>query len=484
MPGQPSRPPRLAALSGLLTLGAMAALGVGAAGGSDMAAPAPTPALSATATLRDPAGQVLGTARFRPLGTGNGPVEVTVSVRGLAPGQHGMHVHEYGRCTPGVDPATNTVVPFGGAGGHFDPGMSRNHDDPQAANLYGHGGDLPMLTVGPDGTGQVTFQSSKIRLSGADGVLNRSIVIHARPDDYRSDPAGMSGARERCGVIVRDRFTARDYALPGVQTYPEGVAYDARKGLLYTGSAANGTIWAVNAATGAVSVFQEGGALGRQVALGLKVDAQGRLWVAGGAQGTVSVLSPDGVTLKVLETPPSPRPYINDLTPAPDGNVYVTDSSRPVIYRVTPDLTLDAWLDLAGTPLKYGPGVNLNGIVATPDGRYLLAIQLNTGELWRIDLRSRAVHRVMAGLVNGDGLLLDGRTLYVARNKDQVVSKVTLSADYASGQLVLNEPLTGLRFPATLTRIGNDLVVTQAQLDKLQGGTPETPFRLTRFPKF
>jgi Cu-Zn family superoxide dismutase len=90
----------------------------------------------------------------------------------------------------------------------------------------------------------------------------------------------------------------------------------------------------------------------------------------------------------------------------------------------------------------------------------------------------------MAGLVNGDGLLLDGRTLYVARNKDQVVSKVTLSADYASGQLVLNEPLTGLRFPATLTRIGNDLVVTQAQLDKLQGGTPETPFRLTRFPKF
>ncbi|MDO4245985.1 MAG: superoxide dismutase, partial [Deinococcus sp.] len=195
------------------------------------------------------------------------------------------------------------------------------------------------------------------------------------------------------------------------------------------------------------------------------------------------VLSPDGMTLKVLETPKSPRPYVNDLVLAPDGNVYVTDSSRPVIFRVDKAMNLTAWLDLSGTPIKYGPGVNLNGIVATPDGKYLLAMQLNTGDLWRIDLRTKAVKKVLGGLQNGDGLLLDGRSLYVARNKDQVVSKVSLSADYGSGQLVKEEPLAGLRFPATLARIGNDLVVTQAQLDRM-GGTPETPFKLTRFAKF
>ncbi|WP_291424960.1 superoxide dismutase family protein [Deinococcus sp.] len=455
-------------------------LGLASVGGAQSPAPLPAAPLKATAALRDSAGQVLGSAQFEQMGAG---VHVTVEVRGLTPGQRGMHLHEFGRCTPGVDPATNTVVPFGGAGGHFDPGMSKNHGDPKAPNLYGHGGDLPMLTVGADGVGKASFMTDKTSLTGENGVLNRTLVIHAQPDDYKSDPAGKSGARERCGVIVRNGLTVRDYLLPGPQDFPEGVAYDARKGVIYTGSAQNGTVYAINAQTGAVTKFQEGGALGRMVALGLKVDAQGRLWVAGGAQGTVSILSPDGMTLKVLETPKSPRPYVNDLVAAPDGNVYVTDSSRPVLFRVDKNMNLTAWLDLSKTPIKYGPGVNLNGIVATPDGKYLLAIQLNTGELWRINLKTKAVSKVMGGLVNGDGLLLSGHDLYVARNKNQVVAKVSLSADYGSGQLVKEEPLAGLRFPTTLAMVGGDLVVTQAQLDRM-GGTPETPFKLTRFGKF
>ncbi|GMA13871.1 superoxide dismutase [Deinococcus metallilatus] len=443
-------------------------------------APASTP-LAATAAIRDAAGEVRGTATFQQMGLG---VQVTVEVSGLTPGGHGMHVHEYGRCTPGVDPATNTVVPFGGAGGHFDPGMSHNHDDPVAPDKYGHGGDLPMLMVGADGMARMTFTTNKISLTGMNGVLNRALVIHAMPDDYKTDPAGKSGMRERCGIITRNNFSVRNYPLPGPTDFPEGIAYDAKKGMIYTGSAANGTIYAINAASGTVSKFSEGGAYGRRIALGLKVDAQGRLWVAGGAQGTVSVLSPDGMILNVLETPMSPAPYLNDLTVAPDGNVYVTDSRRPVIFRVDRNMNLTAWLDLTGTPIKYGLGVNLNGIAATPDGRFLLAIQLNTGDLWRIDLRTKAVRKVMGGLKNGDGILLDGHTLYVGRNKDQVVSKVSLSADYGSGTLVSEEPLMGLRYPTTLAMIGGDLVVPQSQLDKLMGGTPETPFKLTRFRKF
>ncbi len=469
-----------AVLTGLL------ALGLALAGGAAMNMPPASGPLSASATLRDPVGEVLGQATFKQMGMG---VQVTVTVSGLKPGQHGMHIHEYGRCTPGIDPAVNKVVPFGGAGGHFDPGMSHNHDNPTADDKYGHGGDLPMITVGADGNGAASFMTQKVSLTGMMGMLNRSIVIHAMSDDYKTDPSGMSGARERCGVIMRDNFAARDYALPDAQDFPEGIAYDTRRGLLFTGSAATGNIYAINARSAQTSLFSKGGALGRASALGLKVDSQGRLWVAGGATGTVSILSPDGAPVATLMTPPSPNGYLNDLTPTPDGSVYVTDSARPVLWRVRPmpdpsELKIEPWLDLGQTPIKYGPGINLNGIVATPDGHYLLSVQLNTGELWRIDTRSKAVKKVMDGLTHGDGLLLDGRTLYVARNADQVVSKVQLSADYASGQLMLEEPARGLRYPSTLVMIGGDLVSTQSQLDKLTGGTPETPFKLTRFKKF
>ncbi len=464
-----------ALISGVLTLG------LASAGSLERGTlpPASTP-LSAAAALRDPAGQVLGNVTFKQMQLG---VQVSLSVSGLRPGQHGLHIHEYGRCTPGVDAAKNEVVPFGGAGGHFDPGMSHNHDGPEAGNKYGHGGDLPMLVVGSDGSGTASFMTSKVSLTGMSGILGRSLVIHAQPDDYKTDPSGMSGARERCGVIMRGNFAVRDYPLPGAQDYPEGVAYDAGRNLIFTGSAATGDIYAVNAQTGAASLFSKGGAEGRRSALGLKVDPQGQLWVAGGATGAVSVLSKDGAPVATLMTPPSPNPYLNDLVLTSDGSAYVTDSTRPVLWRVR-NMKLEPWLDLAQTPITYGPGINLNGIVATPDGRFLLTVQLNTGELWRIDTRSKAVKKVMGGLEYGDGLLLDGHTLYVARNAEQVVTKVKLSADYGSGQLLLEEPAQGLRYPSTLSMIGGDLISTQSQLNKLQGGTPETPFKLTRFKKF
>ncbi|GGJ36441.1 superoxide dismutase family protein [Deinococcus roseus] len=444
------------------------------------AVPASIP-LTATATLMMPDGEAAGTATFTQAGNG---VQVTVQVSGLAAGNHGMHVHEYGRCTPGVDAATNTIVPFGGAGGHFDPGMTGNHDSPQTDNMHGHGGDLPMLVVGADGTGRATFTTDKISLTGENGILKRSLVVHAMPDDYMSDPSGKSGARERCGVIERDSFETRNYPLPGPQDFPEGVAYDAVKDVLYTGSAANGTIYQIDAKTGNVIKFSDGGAQGRNSALGMKVDASGRLWVAGGASGSISILNGDGTPFKTLMTPRTPLPFINDLVLLPDGSAIVTDSSRPTLFQVTPELRVRKWLDLRDTPIEYQPGTNLNGIVALPDGSALLTIQSNTGILWHIDVASQQVTRVMDGLNNGDGLVLTGQTLYVVRNKDGVVSKVMLAADFKSGTLQINEPLRGLRFPATAVLVGDDLVVTQAQLDKRQKGAPETPFQLTRVKRF
>lgn len=151
----------------------------------------------ARADLMNPAGQSTGQATF--IAEGNG-TRVRISVSGLAPGMHAMHIHVNPACTNTTGPNGEPVT-FGGAGGHFDPNATNNHDAPTAANTVGHAGDLPMISVGANGTGTADFFTSKVSLRGDNSLVGRSIVIHAAPDDYQTDPAGNSGARERCGVI-------------------------------------------------------------------------------------------------------------------------------------------------------------------------------------------------------------------------------------------------------------------------------------------
>lgn len=151
----------------------------------------------ARADLMNPAGQSTGQATFMAQGNGT---RVRVSVSGLAPGMHAMHIHVNPACTNTTGPTGETVT-FGGAGGHFDSNATNNHDAPDAPNTVGHAGDLPMISVGADGTGSADFVTGKVGLRGDNSVIGRSIVIHAGPDDYQTDPAGNSGARERCGVI-------------------------------------------------------------------------------------------------------------------------------------------------------------------------------------------------------------------------------------------------------------------------------------------
>ncbi len=160
-------------------------------------------AMTAPATARtqllNEAGQTTGTATFTATPEGT---RVSVQVSGLKPGMHGMHIHTNPSCTNTTDAAGKVTV-FGGAGEHFDPMMAGHHLGPQASNTAGHAGDIPMLNVGADGTANTEFVSSKISLSGATSVVGRSLVIHANPDDYKTDPSGNSGARERCGVITQ-----------------------------------------------------------------------------------------------------------------------------------------------------------------------------------------------------------------------------------------------------------------------------------------
>jgi Cu-Zn family superoxide dismutase len=170
------------------TLGALTVTALVAAGCAALQAGTPT----ATAELRNAQGQVVAHATFTQTAAG---VRIVVDARGLPPGDKGIHIHEVGRCEPPT---------FTSAGGHFNPGR-RQHGLENPAGP--HAGDLPNIRIDAQGTGRletttdrVTLASGPTSLFDADGS---ALVIHAAPDDHRTDPTGNSGARIACGVISR-----------------------------------------------------------------------------------------------------------------------------------------------------------------------------------------------------------------------------------------------------------------------------------------
>ena len=147
----------------------------------------------ARAELRTARGDVVGAATFTQVGNA---VRVVLEVQGLPPGVHGVHVHAVGACE---GPA------FTSAGGHFNP-HGREHgalNHPRGP----HAGDLPNLTVGADGKGRLESATELMTLgAGVSSIFDgdgSAIVVHAAPDDFRTDPTGNSGARIACGVIGR-----------------------------------------------------------------------------------------------------------------------------------------------------------------------------------------------------------------------------------------------------------------------------------------
>lgn len=145
----------------------------------------------AAATLRGADGAPKGTASLISNGA---TLNLALSVSGLPAGQHGAHLHTVGSCDA---PAFTT------AGAHLNPhGKQHGTQNPQGSHL----GDLPNLVVAADGTGSLTIPlvgtaaGVEALLFDADGT---SIVVHAGPDDYLTDPSGNSGGRIACGVLTR-----------------------------------------------------------------------------------------------------------------------------------------------------------------------------------------------------------------------------------------------------------------------------------------
>lgn len=146
----------------------------------------------AKAELKNAQGQSVGTATFRPAKEG---VRVSVRLKDLPPGVHAIHIHEAGKCEP---PAFTT------AGGHLNPEQKHHGmQNPQGP----HAGDLPNITVNAQGVVTTTLLARGVTLGNEPNGLLRdggtAIVVHAGPDDYKTDPAGNAGARIACGVVTR-----------------------------------------------------------------------------------------------------------------------------------------------------------------------------------------------------------------------------------------------------------------------------------------
>jgi superoxide dismutase, Cu-Zn family len=119
----------------------------------------------------------------------------TPDLKGLAPGEHGFHVHQNPDCAAGVKEGKPTAGLA--AGGHYDPSATGKHEGPQGK---GHLGDLPALTVGTDGSAKTSVVAPRLKMAD---VKARSLMIHAGGDNYADQPAplGGGGARVACGVI-------------------------------------------------------------------------------------------------------------------------------------------------------------------------------------------------------------------------------------------------------------------------------------------
>jgi sugar lactone lactonase YvrE len=241
---------------------------------------------------------------------------------------------------------------------------------------------------------------------------------------------------------------------------PEGIEA-GRQHTLYVGSIPTGAVRQVDARTGESFTLVQPPA-GRS-ATGLEYDATNeRLFVSGGGTGAAYVY--DATTgapiADYLLTPAAPR-FINDNVLTKDA-VYFTDSQQPWLYRLPlgTDGALPSAAEVQTVPLSgdyvHTNGVNnLNGIVSTPNGKALIAVQSNTASLLRIDPGTGVADTIeLAGgdATNGDGLLLEGRTLYVVQNRLNRVAVVELADDLGSGTVVGHLTHPAFSVPTTIDK--------------------------------
>ncbi|MEV6398294.1 hypothetical protein AB0M39_26555 [Streptomyces sp. NPDC051907] len=306
---------------------------------------------------------------------------------------------------------------------------------------------------------------------GLAGTLT-TVAAASSPEDGESGGAARGPAAS----------STRIHALPGDQVFPESVAVDPASGRFFVGSVKDGTIFTGKVGSTKLSVFSPAGADGRTIATGLAF-AGDRLVVAGRQTGQIFVYDTrTGRLVSRLDTGlRASQTFLNDVTIAPDGSAYITDSVAPVLWRAKPTgkgYRLERFMDFTGTAVKYvsaagAPGINVNGIVASPDGRYLIIGKRNENALFRVELGAKTVSRVAlpeGTLSTPDGLVLDGRTLHVVQNLPGSVESLTLAKDFGSARSASEIFDESFAFPTGAALHRGRLLVVSSQFNTL--GSP------------
>jgi sugar lactone lactonase YvrE len=264
---------------------------------------------------------------------------------------------------------------------------------------------------------------------------------------------------------------------------PEGIAI-GQGGTFYVGSIPTGAIYRGDLRTGEGSVFVPG--VAGRAAIGVELD-HGLLFVAGGGTGKGFVYSAEtGQLLAEHQLAAAPinmanPTFVNDVAVA-RGAAYFTDSRRPFLYRVAEgEVTA---IPLSGD-IVYDPNVNnANGIEATPNGKTLIIVQSNVGKVFTVDPETGQTNEIVLNqaVERGDGLLLDGRTLYVVQNRDNKVAVVTLEPGLASGTVTTHLTDPDFDVPTTIDEFGNRLYAVNARF-RTPPAPPETEYWVAQFRK-
>jgi Cu-Zn family superoxide dismutase len=299
--------------------------------------------------------------------------------------------------------------------------------------------------------------------------------------------AGQAGMAQAKPHHVEHAKHTKVFTLdPSTHGNPEGVAWDRHSRAFFVGATGDGTIYRGTLNNPTVSEFIAFPAGSGRSSVGMKVH-HGLLYVAGGATGNIYVYNlATKATVATFAT--GAGGFLNDLVVTHKGDVYVTDSFRPMLWHVTAAQVRAG----AGTPgsidvaskIEFVPdgAFNLNGIVARDHGKQLIVVNTTTGKLFRVvlnrdgsDARSiKAIHGLGTGLTGGDGMILDRGRLVVVIGDPATLNFVKLRHHDLRGRITNVRGDKTLNGPSTVARAKDRYLVVNADF-----ATSTTPFTVS-----